>query len=119
MKHSTALTKYLEQNPDAIEFPESHFGPNYETVFNYWSFLDTLTQEQKDSMRGKDRSTERYGHIVFAAFHTAIGRRRTANLSHFLGFNMFLAMISYEIIGMDILLEQGHSLYFIPLTENL
>jgi hypothetical protein len=119
MKNSTALAKYLEQNPDAIEFPEYHFGPNYETVFNYWSFLDTLTQEQKDSMRGKDRSTERYGHIVFAAFHTAIERRRAANLSHFLCYNMFFAMVTYEIIGMDILLERGESLYFIPLMENL
>jgi hypothetical protein len=118
MTYSNALTLYLRYNPDAIENPEKHFGPNYEAVFNCWSFFDTLTQEQKEelSKRG-DFSPEFYASKVFAAFRSTVGRKAT--LSDYLGGHMTCAMISYEIIGMQVLLDQGHSLYFIPLLENL
>jgi hypothetical protein len=117
MTHPTALTYYLNNNPDAIENPEKHFGSNYESVFNFWTFFDTLTQEQKELLRSKDLSTEFYSGKVFTAFRSTVGR--TAVLSNYLGSHMTGAMVTYEIIGMHILLEQGHSLYFIPLLENL
>jgi hypothetical protein len=107
MTHSTALTKYLKINRDVIENPEKHFGPNYKSVFNFWTYIDTLTQKQKELLSRR----------VFYAFHTSVDR--DANLSQFLGYNRTCAMVTYEIIGMHILLEQGHSLYFIPLLENL
>jgi hypothetical protein len=117
MTHSTALTKYLKFNRDVIENPEKHFGPNYEAVFNCWAFFDTLTEKQKDLLRSKNLSTEFHSRRVFGAFHSSVVR--DASLSQFLGYNMSLALITYEIIGMHILLDQGHSLYFIPLLENL
>jgi hypothetical protein len=128
MNYSTALTKYLKFNRDVIENPKSHFGPNYEAVFNCWSFFDTLTKTQKSLLRLKyeTRDESGYSSKVFDAFrHNAniynpySARMRVANLSQFVEDNMSFAMITYEIIGMDILLDQGHSLYFIPMLENL
>jgi hypothetical protein len=118
MTHSTALDKYLTFNRDVIENPEKHFGSNYKSVFNFWTFLDTLTQEQKEELTKRGNfSPEFYDSKVFAAFRSTVDRE--AKLSDYLGCHMTCAMISYEIIGMQVLLDQGHSLYFIPLLENL
>jgi hypothetical protein len=118
MTHSKALAKYASVFPDVLERPEKLLGPNYEAVFNCWSFFDTLTQEQKEELSKKgDFSPEFYGSKVFAAYRSTVGR--TAVLSVYLGSHMTCAMISYEIIGMQVLLDQGHSLYFIKLLENL
>jgi hypothetical protein len=118
MTYSNALAEYLRVQPDVLENPEKHFGPNYKSVFNFWTFFDTLTQEQKEELSKRGVfSPEFYGSKVFAAFRSTVGREAT--LSDYLGGHMTCAMISYEIIGMQVLLDQGHSLYFIPLLENL
>jgi len=42
MKTSQSLDRYLEHYPDALEDPIKHFGPNYETLLNFWCYLDSL-----------------------------------------------------------------------------
>jgi hypothetical protein len=120
MTHSTALTKYLKFNRDVIENPEKHFGPNYEAVFNCWSFFDTLTKTQKSLLRLKHETRDErfYSSKVFDAFRINTNNR-VANLSQFVEDNISFAMITYEIIGMDILLDKGESLSFILMLENL
>ena len=34
------------QNPEALTSPQDFLGPNYETVLNFWWFMDSLTEPQ-------------------------------------------------------------------------
>jgi hypothetical protein len=34
------------QNPEALKNPQNFLGPNYETVLNFWWFMDGLTENQ-------------------------------------------------------------------------
>lgn len=42
MKSSQALDRYLKFYPYALDDPIKHFGPNYETLLNFWCYLDSL-----------------------------------------------------------------------------
>jgi len=32
-------------HPEALTAPENFLGPNYETVINFWTFMDSLTED--------------------------------------------------------------------------
>jgi hypothetical protein len=39
------------KNPAALTNPEKYLGPNWEDVLNFWIYLDTLSDEEKNEMR--------------------------------------------------------------------
>jgi hypothetical protein len=43
------FSERLEQ-PDALKNPEKYLGPNWEDVLNFWIYLDTLSDEEKEEM---------------------------------------------------------------------
>jgi hypothetical protein len=44
-----AFFNYLEQ-PDALTNPANYLGPNWEDVLNFWIYLDTLSDQEKEEM---------------------------------------------------------------------
>ena len=47
MNYSTAHQDFSNrlQKPEALTNPENFLGPNYETVLNFWTFMDSLTED--------------------------------------------------------------------------
>jgi len=46
MNYSKAHLLLAKDFPDVLTEPEKYLGPNYKTVLNFWSFMDTLNGDQ-------------------------------------------------------------------------
>jgi hypothetical protein len=119
--------------------PENFLGPNYEAVLNFWSWIDTLTDQQMDKLGRCYHSSDEYvrqnaWNISREFATTAVGHsNRVATFvsteitpiaryqyrdSHN-GAMRCAKLAAYELISMHILLEQGHKLFFVPMFEQL
>jgi hypothetical protein len=116
MTPSKALAKYASVFPDVLERPEELLGPNYITLFNYWSFLDSLTIEQIVDIHPKNSASHNYDILLFNSFTLVSSGEQVTNLSNYIG-SMKTAMASYEIIGMHVLLDQGLNLHYLRLKN--
>ena len=131
--YSTTHQKYASNmaNEDILSHPEDFLGPNYRTVLNFWTFLDSLSEEQWKEVQKREGYME--VHIVEDASETAIDSVRkmfpdflTGKNSHF---DLFYDSVigapdttwdaTCELIGMSNLLEEGKPLTFVPLFSNL
>jgi hypothetical protein len=117
------------QNPEALKNPQNFLGPNYETVLNFWWFMDGLTENQWDEVarrydapdyatyyaaRNAAGNAARYaagaaaGNAAwYAAGYAASDRRVVAAAG----------AATYELMGMHKLFERGDSLTFVPLFD--
>jgi hypothetical protein len=118
MNISKALRLYSQTNPDVLKNPEKYFGQNYETALNYWAFLDTLTYEQKQRVRGKYLTHPCSGR-VFECYRKATGCETCTNMSDYSDGYIALAMPFYEIIGMHLLLDAKIEMFYIKMFEDL
>ena len=112
--------------PDAIEHPEKYLGPNWETVINFWKWLDKLSYEQLDV--AKDRYREAWDNSYgewYAALHTAIDASKDvvgeeiSNAAWFAASCDVTAHATHELIAMHKILDGGKTLYFIPMFDGL
>ena len=114
MRISKALHLYSQANPGVLENPEEYFGENYKTAFNYWAFLDTLTDEQKQRVGERYRkSTHPCSGTVFDCYNKATGCETGTYMSEFSDGYISLSMPFYEIIGMHLLLDAGIEMFYI------
>jgi hypothetical protein len=51
------FSERLEQ-PDILTNPEKYFGPNWEDVLNFWIYVDTLSEQDKEKMRQRYRDLD-------------------------------------------------------------
>jgi hypothetical protein len=53
MTHSKIHQKFSEHlnNPDVLKNPAKYLGPNWEDVLNFWIYVDTLSEQEKEEMR--------------------------------------------------------------------
>ena len=67
MNHSKAHQNFSNrlQKPEALTSPQDFLGPNYETVLNFWWFMDGLTEDQWEEV------ARRYNAIDYAAWNAA------------------------------------------------
>jgi hypothetical protein len=99
-------------NPEILTNPEKYFGPNYKTLLNFWIYWDSLTEEVKDKFYWFILEIDYY--ILSDAVGVAkYSTRQVLNIEYSFGF------WEYEIIGMHNILDEGKSLTFIPMLENL
>jgi hypothetical protein len=120
---------------DVLVNPQSYFGPNYKTVLNFWTYLDSLTEEQIREVENrinilnlwnigpdniKNRCTESTLYAVDKSFEN------TSDKNVFIVGECFgdsdyeyaAAIGTCEIIAMDkIFQDQGKSLTFVPLFD--
>jgi hypothetical protein len=116
MTRSKALTNYASVFPDVLERPEELLGPNYRTLFNYWSFLDGLTEKEIVDIHPKNSASHNYDILVFNSFTLVSSGEQVTNLSNYTG-SMKTAMATYEIIGMHVLLDQDLNLHYLRLKN--
>ena len=60
------------QNPEALTNPQDFLGPNYETVINFWWFMDGLTENQWNEV------ARRYDALDYAARNAAMSAAMSA-----------------------------------------
>jgi hypothetical protein len=112
---------------DVLTHPENYLGPNWEEVINFWLYIDTLSENQwlvvweryrylsveecrvaSGKVLVAAKATIRY---AFDASHSASDSVSYANNTAF--------WATYELIGLQKLLEQGYQPVFFPLFLNL
>jgi hypothetical protein len=120
------FSERLEQ-PDALKNPEKYLGPNYQDVLNFWIYLDTLSDEEKDEIESRYYALDDYvrDYAIVAAENAAddiVGFefRDEAWCAAYdvTGWAVF-AYTTLELIGHHKLLEQNKSLIIVPLTVTV
>jgi saccharopine dehydrogenase-like NADP-dependent oxidoreductase len=108
--------------PEALTEPQNFLGPNYETVLNFWKWIDSLKQDQWQTV------TDRYHNLDPAARNAArdaawnaAGNAAGAAAGEAAWFAArgTAGIATWELMGMHILLDQGKKLVFVPLFDSL
>ena len=102
------------QNPEALTSPQDFLGPNYETVLNFWWTMDSLTETQWNEV------ARRYHALDYAARSAARGAAGYA--ASYAAKNAAWSAAGYatwELMGMHTLLNDGKTLLFVPLFNDL
>ena len=100
--HQNFSTKL--QNPEVLTNPQDFLGPNYETVINFWLYMDNLTKDQWKEV------ARRWSAAWSAAWYAAGSAAGDAAWSA-------ARYATYELIGMHTLLNDGKDLLFVPLFD--
>jgi hypothetical protein len=98
--------------PEVLTIPEKYFGPNYKPLLNFWIYWDSLSSTQRYDYQDLINNLSDY--IWHKAYYEA--RRSSEKVM-----NCAVSLLCWEmeIVGMHEILEEGKSLTFIPLLENL
>jgi hypothetical protein len=128
MKISKAHQRLADRinRQEVLTHPENYLGPNWEEVINFWLYLDTLSENQLlvVNKRYWDLSYEErnvdWDKALVAAGATAIyiysaGSSAYCSVSYV---NNAALCATYELIGLDKLLENGQQPVFFPLFLN-
>lgn len=127
MIQSKALNLFL--NDSAYE-PEKMLGPNWETIFNFWIFIENLEKEQWESIASgyynvsdgfyNDFIEETSERVCSRSFDAQFSTWIVANDKKVNGNARLLAIfVTYELIAMHEILNSGRSIIYLPLFENL
>jgi hypothetical protein len=109
-----------------LEHPGDYLGPNWEEVINFWLYLDTLSENQLLVVN------KRYWDLSYEERNVAYGRvsnvardtTKDAEYAEYAGDSAYHTTIlatahaTYELIGLQKLLEQGHQPVFFPMFLN-
>jgi hypothetical protein len=111
-----------------ISGPEVELGPNYETVLNFWLFLDSLTSEQEETIIAKyaefDRNNCNAGYaerIVKQAGKVVLDEQRLwfrVNNKIFAidsWLSLAITWATHELVCMHELIGNGEQMVIIPL----
>jgi hypothetical protein len=114
------------QNPKALTNPQDFLGPNYETVLNFWTFIDSLTEDNWEEV------AHRYSAIDHAAGYAARAAAGyaarvvagdaawdAARVAAWDAAWDAARGATYELIGMHTLLNDGKDLLFVLLFNDL
>jgi hypothetical protein len=122
------------QNPEALINPQDFLGPNYQTVINFWWFMDSLSEDQwKEVARRYDALDTAAWNAAraaakYAARDTAYNAARNAawdaawdaaRVAARDAAGYAAGYATSELIGMHTLLNDGKELLFVPLFNDL
>jgi hypothetical protein len=118
---------YIISKQEVLDLPEQHLGPNWEAVINFWLYLDTLTEDQLSVFCGKrlPLGNEEWNKVWSAARATIKYTGDAGDSVYYICTWVNTAAYgaaksaTYELIGLDKLLAQGHQPVFFPLFLNL
>jgi hypothetical protein len=125
MKLSKTHNNFIRYYPDSEVNPENFLGPNYQTVLNFWLWLDTLTKEQfltvgeRNSASTMDRKSvdDFTKELVDVELKNKIIHSLNLNFDgNYRGPALFG---TFELIGMQEILYCGKDLNFIPMFDGL
>jgi hypothetical protein len=125
MTHSKTHLKFSErlEQPDALTNPEKYLGPNWEDVLNFWIYLDTLSDEEKNEMVNHywalDEEVRNSAFVAArAAAEVVVGddfRYEAWWAAYDVTRVIVFGFPTYELIAHHKLLEQDKTLTFLPL----
>jgi hypothetical protein len=99
-------------DPRVLTIPEKYFGPNYKPLLNFWIYWDSLSSIQRCDYQDLIKNL---GDSIWPkAYYEA--RRSSEKV---MNCAVSLHCWELEIVGMNKIIEEGKSLTFIPLLENL
>ena len=140
MNYSKAHQKFSNrlQNQEALTNLQDFLGPNYETVLNFWWFLDSLTKDNWKEVASRhyaldyaarhaagDAAGYAAGYAASNAIVNAAGYAAGVAAGYAAGDAAWdaawdaAAYATYELIGMHTLLNDGKDLLFVPLFNDL
>lgn len=129
MTYSKAHQLFAHNNSlSALDKPQDYFGPNWETLLNFWKYLDKLTEEQWKQLDINYRSLQITNALDFLKAATeVVGSHNRAEVfesterahSDKTEARYLAARAAREILGMHLILERGLSLYYLPLFGDL
>ena len=140
MTYSKTHQRFADYYGDdrVLNDPQYFLGPNYETVLNFWWWISSFNEAQQRI------AAERYGQMHFYSINEAskrawfaarqntlnekvcdnlwdsiVSNKRLANPNSIETFKVVCGRATYELIGMDIIINKGESLTFVPMFEGL
>ena len=132
MNLPTALCSYLKHYPDALDDVVKHFGSNYETLLNFWTYLDTLNGSDHNHLlhlyydgdperyKWSTESTD-YGRPTLESYADLIIPHQFMvwHCSQVSGIGSHLGYAALEIVAMHKILDDGYTLKTLTIFENL
>jgi hypothetical protein len=111
-----------------ISDPEKELGPNYETVLNFWLFLETLSADQVSIIAERYKESERVhgfnmDHICKQVEKVILDEKelwfRIFDHIYFTGINFKIAITwaTHELIAMHEFIANGEHIHIIPLFD--
>jgi len=106
-------------NENILTSPEQFLGPNYETVLNYWWYLDSLPRYYTfDSNCYADKPVG-YGNFIMGqasiiTHFQADAWSSTSDISK----EYLYGWVTVELICMHRILDEGKSLFYLPKIFN-
>jgi hypothetical protein len=117
MNYSTIhrlLSFWLDNNLEVFAHPEKFLGPNYKMVLDFWTKIDSFSEEQdEDFYQQCNRKNDWY---VVGYNDWCMARSAAWDLTFY---DDITDIATYELMAMPFLLKQGRELVFVPLIENL
>ena len=126
MNYSKAHQNFSDyiQNPEALTNPQDFLGPNYETVLNFWTFMDSLTEDQRNEVNRRYSALDRAardaaGSAAYDAAYDAAEYPGVAGEAAWAAAWYANRDATWELMGMHTLLNDGNDLLFVPLFNDL
>jgi hypothetical protein len=117
--HQTLRENYLTE--EINDYPEQYLGPNYETVLNYWLYLESLPEITKINYI-ENSATKPYGFNSFivkeATLLTPYQVQAWYTTQISLNSGEWYGWATVELICMHRILDEGKSLFYLPKIFN-
>jgi hypothetical protein len=117
--HQTLRENYLTE--EINDYPEQYLGPNYETVLNYWLYLESLPEITKINYI-ENSATKPYGFNSFivkeATLLTPYQAQAWYATQISLNSGEWYGWATVELICMHRILDEGESLFYLPKIFN-
>lgn len=132
MNYSTIHLELSKTYPYILYEPETYLGVNYQTILNFWWFVDGLNSEQAQVLgefydntdhNAKHERTARLDSFddeySFAIWDIVTDVCIDKSISEFTGFEYLIGWITLELMVMHALLDEDLPLLFVPMLGQL
>jgi hypothetical protein len=126
MTYSKTHQKFSEhlKNPDVLTDPGKYLGPNWEDVLNFWIYIETLSDKEKEAIADRflnlDDDVRNSAFFVAEDVATEIVGEEFRYLAWHAAYDVtewtIFGWATYELISHHKILEQNKTLTFLPLT---
>jgi hypothetical protein len=121
MNYSKIHQDFAERVDDnkVLEYPENYLGPNYETVLNYWWYLDSLSRYYTfDSDCYADKPVGYGSFIIGQASIITRFQSDAWGSTNVISKDYWYGWATVELICMHRILDEGKSLFYLPKIFN-
>ena len=113
--HQMLQREYLSDKID--DHPEQYLGPNYETVLNYWWYLESLSEIAKiDYSDNSATKPSGYNRFIIEQATLLATKQAEAWYATQLALNIgeWYGWVTVELICMHRILDEGKSPFYLP-----